>query len=74
MTCVCPVLVGHLACSDAGLSLCSCVPGRGDLCVSHTRAGCVELLNTVQKRVKPKYHVFGHIHEGNGCFNHGSGT
>uniref|UniRef100_A0A8C4Q394 Metallophosphoesterase domain containing 1 n=1 Tax=Eptatretus burgeri TaxID=7764 RepID=A0A8C4Q394_EPTBU len=30
------------------------------------RAGCVELLNTVQKRVRPKLHVFGHIHEGYG--------
>jgi hypothetical protein len=28
------------------------------------RAGYVELLNTVQKRVRPKYHVYGHIHEG----------
>ena len=28
------------------------------------RAGCVELLNSVQKRIKPKYHVYGHIHEG----------
>ena len=27
------------------------------------RVGCVELMNTVQLRVKPKYHVFGHIHE-----------
>jgi hypothetical protein len=26
--------------------------------------GCVDLLDTVQKRVKPKYHIFGHIHEG----------
>lgn len=39
--------------------------GHGDLCCSGVRAGCVELLSTVQKRVKPKYHVFGHIHEGN---------
>lgn len=38
--------------------------GHGDLCSSGVRAGCVELLTTVQKRVKPKYHVFGHIHEG----------
>nr|CAI5821655.1 unnamed protein product [Callosobruchus analis]CAI5832278.1 unnamed protein product [Callosobruchus analis] len=38
--------------------------GHGDLACSGVRAGCVELLNTVQKRVKPKYHVFGHIHEG----------
>ncbi|KAG9346926.1 hypothetical protein JZ751_005853 [Albula glossodonta] len=28
------------------------------------RVGCVELLNTVQRRVQPKLHVFGHIHEG----------
>lgn len=38
--------------------------GHGDLCCSGVRAGCVELLSTVQNRVKPKYHVFGHIHEG----------
>nr|CAH7722382.1 unnamed protein product [Callosobruchus chinensis] len=38
--------------------------GHGDLACSGVRAGCVELLNTVQNRVKPKYHVFGHIHEG----------
>lgn len=42
--------------------------GHGDLCCSGVRAGCVELLATVQKRVKPKYHVFGHIHEGNIVF------
>ena len=24
----------------------------------------MELMNTVQTRVKPKYHVYGHIHEG----------
>ena len=38
--------------------------GFGDLTNSSNRAGCVDLLNTVQQRVKPKYHVFGHIHEG----------
>lgn len=38
--------------------------GHGDLCCTGVRAGCVELLTTVQQRVKPKYHVFGHIHEG----------
>lgn len=38
--------------------------GHGDLCASGVRAGCVELLSVVQKRIKPKYHVFGHIHEG----------
>lgn len=38
--------------------------GHGDLCCTGVRAGCVDLLSTVQTRVKPKYHVFGHIHEG----------
>ena len=39
--------------------------GHGDLCLFGKRhAGCVELLHKIQQRVKPKYHVFGHIHEG----------
>ncbi|XP_014261829.1 metallophosphoesterase domain-containing protein 1 isoform X2 [Cimex lectularius] len=46
--------------------------GHGDLCCSGVRAGCVELLSTVQRRVKPKYHVFGHIHEGYGITTDGS--
>ncbi|CAD7003360.1 UPF0046 protein T07D4.2 [Ceratitis capitata] len=46
--------------------------GHGDLCCSGVRAGCVELLSTVQKRVKPKYHVFGHIHEGYGITSDGN--
>lgn len=45
--------------------------GHGDLCCSGVRAGCVELLQTIQKRVKPKYHVFGHIHEGYGITSDG---
>ncbi|KAL0268715.1 UNVERIFIED_CONTAM: hypothetical protein PYX00_010543 [Menopon gallinae] len=45
--------------------------GHGDLCCTGVRAGCVELLSTVQKRVKPKYHVFGHIHEGHGITSDG---
>lgn len=40
--------------------------GYGDLVASGVRAGCVELLSTVQKRVKPKYHIFGHVHEARG--------
>ena len=39
--------------------------GHGDLCYHGGRAGCVNLLRTIQSRIKPKYHVFGHIHEGN---------
>ncbi|CAH1108078.1 unnamed protein product [Psylliodes chrysocephalus] len=38
--------------------------GHGDLVCSGIRAGCVDLLSTVQQRVQPKYHIFGHIHEG----------
>ncbi|XP_076047163.1 UPF0046 protein T07D4.2 [Oratosquilla oratoria] len=45
--------------------------GHGDLCCTGVRAGCVELLSTVQQRVKPKYHVFGHIHEGYGVTTDG---
>ncbi|MEG2243752.1 MAG: serine/threonine protein phosphatase, partial [Muribaculaceae bacterium] len=30
-------------------------------------AGCEELLSAI-KRIKPKYHLFGHIHEGYGVF------
>ncbi|XP_039287782.1 UPF0046 protein C25E10.12 [Nilaparvata lugens] len=45
--------------------------GRGDRCRSGVRAGCCELLNTVQQRVRPRYHVFGHIHEGYGVTSDG---
>ncbi|KAJ8957119.1 hypothetical protein NQ318_007335 [Aromia moschata] len=45
--------------------------GHGDLACSAVRAGCVELLNVVQQRVKPKYHIFGHIHEGYGVTSDG---
>ncbi|GLH00195.1 hypothetical protein R5R35_000044 [Gryllus longicercus] len=45
--------------------------GHGDLCCTGVRAGCVELLSTVQQRVRPKYHVFGHIHEGYGVSSDG---
>ena len=38
--------------------------GYGDLVEGGKNAGCVELLNTVVKRVKPKFHVFGHLHGG----------
>lgn len=41
-----------------------CFSGHGDRTISSVRAGCLNLLHTVQSRVKPKYHVFGHIHEG----------
>ncbi|ELT98044.1 hypothetical protein CAPTEDRAFT_3300 [Capitella teleta] len=46
--------------------------GYGDLCVSDQRAGCVELLTSIQKRIKPKFHIFGHIHEGYGAWSDGT--
>jgi hypothetical protein len=45
--------------------------GHGDLCSSGDRAGCYDLLNIIQQRVKPKYHIFGHIHEGYGITTDG---
>ena len=45
--------------------------GYGDLCCTGVRAGCVELLNTVRLRVRPKYHIYGHIHEGYGVRSDG---
>jgi hypothetical protein len=40
--------------------------GRGDLTPHNGRAGCYDLLVAVQERIKPRVHVFGHIHEGAG--------
>ncbi|KAI8778427.1 metallophosphoesterase mpped2 [Biomphalaria glabrata] len=48
--------------------------GHGDLCSSGLRAGCVELLETIQNRVKPKFHLFGHVHEGYGITTDGQTT
>ncbi|XP_064489974.1 metallophosphoesterase domain-containing protein 1-like [Ornithodoros turicata] len=48
--------------------------GHGDLCIMGTHVGCVELLSVVQKRVKPLYHIFGHIHEGYGITSDGQTT
>ncbi|KAJ7388743.1 hypothetical protein OS493_035853 [Desmophyllum pertusum] len=48
--------------------------GHGDRTISSVRAGCLNLLHTVQSRVKPKYHVFGHIHEGYGITTDGVTT
>lgn len=45
--------------------------GHGDLCASGVRAGCVDLLLEIQNRIRPKLHVFGHIHEGAGITTDG---
>ena len=41
---------------------------------SRQRAGCLDLLDTVTRRVRPAYHVFGHIHEGYGATTNGTTT
>jgi len=46
--------------------------GHGDLCMpARHRAGCTDLLDELQSRVKPLYHCFGHIHEGWGVTTDG---
>ncbi|XP_046848605.1 metallophosphoesterase domain-containing protein 1-like [Xenia sp. Carnegie-2017] len=48
--------------------------GRGDKTYTRTHAGCVNLLRIVQNHVKPRYHIFGHIHEGYGVSSDGTTT
>lgn len=40
--------------------------GRGDVTSGNNRVGCVSLMKQVQSRIKPRLHVFGHVHEGYG--------
>ena len=55
------------------------VPTAADILISHmppygvcdtnssgVRSGCRHLLTAVRERVRPRLHVFGHIHEGYG--------
>ena len=37
------------------------------------KAGCLDLLYEIKHRVKPKFHVFGHIHEGDYLRGRGGG-
>lgn len=46
--------------------------GIGDLCDHGARVGCEDLLETV-RRIRPKFHIFGHIHEDHGQW-HEAGT
>ena len=48
--------------------------GHGDLCAGGQRAGCLDLLDELQKRVRPRFHVSGHIHEGYGACSDGTTT
>ena len=48
--------------------------GHGDRCNDGKMAGCADLLLAIQQRIRPKYHVFGHIHEGYGATSDGVTT
>ena len=41
--------------------------GYGDI-TDTQHVGCVDLLDTMRNRVRPKYHLFGHIHEDPGIW------
>ena len=41
--------------------------GKGDRTIRGERVGCSDLLGVV-KKIEPRYHVFGHIHEDYGVF------
>ena len=40
----------------------------GDLTVCGVKAGCPDLRKIILEKIKPKYHIFGHIHEGRGKY------
>jgi Icc-related predicted phosphoesterase len=46
----------------------------GDETCDNINAGSLTLLNEIQNRIKPSYHLFGHIHEGYGTYNDGVTT
>ncbi len=46
---------------------------HGDVTLRGESTGCVDLLDAI-KRVKPKYNIFGHIHEGYGTTMEGDTT
>ncbi len=53
-----------------------CPPfGYGDYNTKNSiNLGCWELLNVVEQRIRPKYHIFGHVHEQNGLTTNGTTT
>ncbi|KAG7343145.1 metallophosphoesterase domain containing protein [Nitzschia inconspicua] len=40
--------------------------GRGDMTLHSGHFGCQDLLQEIQQRVRPRLHIYGHIHEGYG--------
>ena len=55
--------------SDTDVLITHCPPlGVLDMNWQGEVSGCLQLLGQVATRVKPKFHVFGHIHESYGVF------
>jgi len=48
--------------------------GFGDKTYHGESVGCEELLKAIQVRVKPRVHIFGHIHEGYGVYGDSTTT
>ena len=48
--------------------------GFGDRCSDGNLAGCVDLLDAIRNRIRPLYNIYGHIHEGYGCYSDGTTT
>jgi len=48
--------------------------GFGDLCTNSAHGGCADLLREVRQRVRPRFVVSGHIHEGYGMTSDGHTT
>jgi hypothetical protein len=46
--------------------------GYGDKLSVGERVGCHDLLEEIRDRVRPKFHIFGHIHEGYGVYDLGA--
>ncbi len=80
-------VVGRLVCRGAELrEKWQQIPQETDILLSHsppagygditlrrgTNEGCEQLLDCIQNRVRPKYMVFGHIHEGYGSLTDGT--
>lgn len=48
--------------------------GFGDELLTRERVGCESLLDEIKHRIKPKVHIFGHIHNGYGLYKSEFGT
>ncbi len=48
--------------------------GHGDRVERGELVGCRDLLEVIEERVRPKYHIFGHIHEAYGMTSNGTTT